>query len=217
MNSDLRKVIEPRWPIVLTISVVFILLVILPERVRVVPAWLARPFLLGVIFCTIAVPFSGGKLFWRNAEKRIMFLFFVLAELSNCIALIYLIQLMMVRANPESGLQLLTSSVAVWLINVLAFSLLYWQMDRGGPESRKNNNSLSPDWLFTQNGNPEYENWSPSFADYLFLSYTSATAFSPTDAMPVSGRAKMLMMLESSVSLITIIVVVSKAIGILGS
>jgi hypothetical protein len=124
----------------------------------------------------------------------------------------------MVRRSGEiGGNQLLTSSISMWVINVLTFSLLYWQIDRDGPEARANNTSPRPDWLFPQDGAPKDvpPDWRPTFVDYLFLGYS--TAFSPTDALPLTARAKMLMMLESAISRVTIVVVASRAINILGS
>ena len=106
----------------------------------------------------------------------------------------------------------------MWVTNVLVFSLLYWQIDRGGPEARANDAGTRPDWLFPQAGAPEDAppDWRPTFVDYLFLGFSTATAFSPTDALPLTSRAKMLMMLESTISLATIVVVASRAINILG-
>jgi hypothetical protein len=123
------------------------------------------------------------------------------------------------RPSDITGLQLFASSIAVWVTNVLIFSLLYWQIDRGGPEARANNASTKPDWLFPQTGAPEDAppDWRPTFVDYLFLGFSTATAFSPTDALPLTSRAKMLMMLESTISLVTIVVVASRAINILGN
>jgi uncharacterized membrane protein len=107
----------------------------------------------------------------------------------------------------------------MWVVNVLTFSLLYWQLDRGGPEALANNTSPMPDWLFPQEGAREDvpPDWRPTFVDYLFLAYSTATAFSTTDVMPLTSRAKMLMMLESTISLVTIVAVMSRAINILGS
>ena len=114
----------------------------------------------------------------------------------------------------------LTSSVALWINNVLVFSLLYWQVDRGGPGARAADERRRPDLFFTQEGAPPDampHGWRPSFPDYLFLAFSTATAFSPTDVVPLTLRAKMMMMLESSISLITIVVVGARAINVLGS
>ena len=127
---------------------------------------------------------------------------------------------MVSRSAEIGGLQLLASSTAVWVTNALVFSLLYWQIDRGGPEGRVNAANTRPDWLFPQEGAPAEDvppGWRPAFVDYLYLGYSTATAFSTTDAMPLTPRAKLLMMLESPISLLTIVVVASRAINILGA
>ena len=112
---------------------------------------------------------------------------------------------------------LLASSIGVWVDNVLAFSLLYWQLDRGGPHARANNLSRKPDWLFPQAGVPEdvLPGWQATYVDYLFLGFSTATAFSATDALPLTSRAKMLMMLESTISLLTLVIVAARAVNVL--
>ncbi len=134
-------------------------------------------------------------------------------------SLAYLINDMVNRSTEISGLELLTSSIAVWVANVLTFSLLYWWIDRDGPEARANNGTKKPDWLFPQVGVPEdvLPDWQPTFVDYLFLGFSTATAFSPTDVLPLTSRAKIMMMIESSISLTTLAAVASRAINILGS
>ena len=148
-----------------------------------------------------------------------MLLFCAVGGVATVVTLVYLIDDMVNQSTELDGLQLLTSSIAVWVVNVLIFSLLYWQIDLGGPEARVNNRKTSPDWLFPQGDLPEdiMPDWRPTFVDYLFLAFTTATAFSPTDALPLTPRAKMLTMLESAISLATILVVASRAINILGS
>ena len=130
-----------------------------------------------------------------------------------------LIAEMVHRSGEIGGIQLLTSSVAIWVNNVLTFSLLYWQIDRGGPEARAANAGPKPDWLFPQEGAREDvpPDWRPTFVDYLFLGFSTATAFSPTDTLPLTSRAKLLMMLQTTISLVTIVAVMSRAINILGS
>lgn len=212
--------IEARWPVVLAILAVIMLLSALPERVRIFPVWF--PFLLGtlVLVPTAAVGLMPGKAGWRRIERLFIVLFFVVAVVGSILNLANLITVMISRSNETSGVQLLSSSIGVWVTNVLAFSLLYWQMDRGGPEARTSGTRTVPDWLFPQDGAPPEDfppDWRPVFMDYLFLGFNTATAFSPTDVLPLTRIAKMLMMLESSISLATIVVVASRAINILGS
>jgi len=123
------------------------------------------------------------------------------------------------RTNVIDGLHLLTSSIAIWALNVTMFSLLYWQLDRGGPLGRVLAHRHR-DWIFPQDqAAPEDlpPDWRPQFIDYLFLGYSTATAFSTTDAQPLTGRAKFAMMCESTISLVTLVVVAARAINVLGS
>jgi len=220
MNEPAQTLrIEPRWPVALAILAVILLLALLPERVRLFPAWF--PYVLGIalIVPMAAVGLSAEKARWLRVERTIILLFVAFAGVGTLANLANLIGAMVRRSAEIGGLQLLTSSIAVWVTNVLMFSLLYWQIDRGGPEARVNNASTKPDWLFPQAGAPEDvpPDWRPTFVDYLFLGFSTATAFSPTDALPLTSRAKLLMMLESTISLVTIVVVAARAINILGS
>jgi len=145
--------------------------------------------------------------------------FFVAGGFGTAYNLEYLLAEMVRRSGEITGLQLLTSSIAVWVSNVLIFSLAYWRTDRGGPEARANERSTRADWLFPQQGKEEEDlrDWGPTFVDYLFIAFCTATAFSPTDALPLTPRAKLLMMLESMISLVTIVAVAARAINILGA
>jgi len=211
--------IEPRWPVALTVLAVFFLLAVLPERVRLFPILFPYVVAIVVIAPMAAVTLTAAKARLLRVERVMTLFFFVVAGAATLAGLAYLIHAMVRRSAEIGGLQLLTSSIAVWITNVLMFSLLYWQIDRGGPEARLNNASTKPDWLFPQVGAGEDvpPDWRPMFLDYLFLGFTTATAFSPTDALPLTSRAKMLLMLESTISLATIVVVASRTINILGS
>jgi uncharacterized membrane protein len=156
---------------------------------------------------------------WRRIERITTMAFAVIVETLVIAALSYLIVKMLGRTETVSGRQLLTSSIGSWITNVLAFSMAYWQLDRGGPEARENDAGRRPDWLFPQAGAPDEApvGWRPTYVDYLFLSFSTATAFSTTDTIPLTARAKLLMMLESGVSLVTLVVVAARAINILGS
>jgi hypothetical protein len=211
--------IEPRWPVILAILAAILMVVLLPERVVLFPAWF--PYVIGIalILPMAAVGLSAEKARWLRVERTIMLLFIVAMGVGTLANLASLIGAMVRRSGEVGGLQLLASSIVVWVSNVLIFSLLYWRIDRGGPEARANNAGTRPDWLFPQAGAPEDAppDWRPTFVDYLFLGFSTATAFSPTDALPLTSRAKLLMMLESTMSLGTIVVVASRAINILGS
>ena len=112
---------------------------------------------------------------------------------------------------------MLRNGGAIWLTNVIVFALWYWEMDRGGPAARACGTHEYPDFLFTQMTAPELvaKDWEPAFLDYLYLSFTNATAFSPTDTLPLSRWAKMTMMFQSAVSLVTVALVVARAVNVL--
>lgn len=208
---------EPRWPIVLQVVVVFVLLAA-PARVRLLPVWLG--YAVGILFIlpTMGVSLSGARLWWLRFERITMLVCATFAEAVTLVTLGYLIAGMLKEPQGFSGRQLFASSVGAWVTNVVVFSVIYWQIDRGGPEARVNGQCKKPEWLFPEAGVPEGASpeWQPASVDYLFLSFCTATAFSPTDVLPLTGRAKMLMMLESAVSLGTLVIVASRAINILG-
>jgi hypothetical protein len=211
---------EPRWPVILTITGVIILVALLPGRITLFPLWLTYVVGVVVLAPTVAVGLTAAKAQWLRVERMVILLFFVAMAVVNFANLGNLVGAMLHRSGEVSGLQLLASSIVVWTTNVLIFSLLYWQLDRGGPEARVNYAGLRPDWLFPQEGAPTEDvssGWQPSFVDYLFLGYSTATAFSTTDVMPLTSRAKILMMIESTMSLAMVVVVGARAINILGS
>jgi uncharacterized membrane protein len=180
------------------------------------------PYVAGgtVLGAIAAVGLTGARPPWPRVERSVTLLFSVIVALLNLVNLANLIYVMAIKSAAASGLQLLASSVMLWVVNILAFSLAYWQIDRGGPEARVNHIAARPDWLFPHESAPSEDvppGWRPTFVDYLYLSYSTATAFSTTDVMPLTARAKLLMMYESAISLATIVVVAARAINILGS
>jgi hypothetical protein len=112
---------------------------------------------------------------------------------------------------------LLANGAAIYVTNIVSFGLWYWEFDRGGPVARAQAQRAYPDFLFPQMSSPELAspNWAPNFIDYLYVSFTNATAFSPTDTMPLSRWAKLLMGVQSAVSLATVGLVIARAINIL--
>ena len=112
---------------------------------------------------------------------------------------------------------LLGRGAAIWVENVIVFSLWYWQLDRGGPAERAAGAPIPPSFAFPENATPELApaGWRPAYPDYLYLAYTNATAFSPTDTLPVRRWAKLTMMVQSTLSLVIAILVLARAINIL--
>ena len=138
-----------------------------------------------------------------------------LITVANVVSLIELIHALL-YGSKAGGRPLVYASVPIWLTNVIVFGLWYWELDRGGPAARQLPKHRRPDFLFPQMSTPgSAPGWTPDFLDYLYTSFTNATAFSPTDTMPLTTWAKLLMMLQSLASLVTVAVVISRAVNIL--
>jgi hypothetical protein len=131
-------------------------------------------------------------------------------------------------STPDAGgSSLLVAAIQVWLTNVIGFGLLYWELDRGGPVARRElrRDELPPaDWRFSQDENgdnvtevaassSEQAGWIPTLVDYLYLSTTNSSAFSPTDTMPLSTRAKLLMAVQATAALFVTLLIVARAVG----
>lgn len=210
--------IEPRWPVALVVVGGCVLLALLPGRLRVFPSWV--PYAVTVVFLVpmAALAITTGKGLWLRIEAAVTVVVVLLAAFGIIDQLTHLLSEMMRRSDKVSGYQLLSSSISVWVTNILIFSIVYWRIDRGGPEARANGINLKSDWLFPLEGSAELaRSWEPSFVDYLFLAFCTATAFSPAEAQPITSRAKLLMILESTVSLVTIVAVAARAINVLGT
>lgn len=122
------------------------------------------------------------------------------------------------RSDDLGGGQLLCTAAVIWLANVIAFGVWFWDVDDGGPFERANKERETPDFQFPQDENPQLARtpWRPRIWDYLYVSLMNASAFSPTDAMPLTIRAKLLMGIESTVSLVIIVLVTARAVNVLG-
>jgi hypothetical protein len=221
MNQPSQPIrIEPRWPVAITALAVLFLLTVLPWRIRVFPLWVPYIGVVALLVPMAAVNLSTARTQWLRIERATTLVFCTLAEGVTVAALARLLGAMVRGSSEIGGNQLLTSSVAAWAMNVLTFSLLYWQIDRGGPEARGSRAVTQPDWMFPQESAPAEDvppGWLPRFVDYLYLGFSTSTAFSTTETVPLTARAKLLMMLESMISLVTIVAVAARAINILGS
>jgi len=141
-----------------------------------------------------------------------------LVSAANTVSL-FLLCRRLLQGGQENGKALILSGVVLWCTNVLLFGLWYWELDRGGPTARADRDPGAPGFLFPQMSDPRWARpgWTPQLLDYLYVSLTNATAFSPTDTMPLTVAAKLMMSVQSIVSLATVGLVVARAINILGS
>jgi hypothetical protein len=179
--------------------------------------WLivAAPYLL----LSATLQFGLKRLVRHDRRREIAVGLLGLVWLLNVVGVaVLVISLVSHQAVHITGRQLLMSGGVVWLANAIAFGLAYWELDSGGPVTRALAPARrQPDFQFPQDENPELarEGWAPRLMDYFYVSLTNATAFSPTDAMPLTRLAKTLMAAESGLSAITILLVAARAVNIL--
>lgn len=139
-----------------------------------------------------------------------------LVTVMNFATLTFLVRALLDARAAQTGQTLLLDALNIWTTNVIAFALWFWSIDRGGPASRGLVEHPTGDFLFPQMTLDQVKNtWSPGFIDYLYLSFTNATAFSPTDTMPLTARAKVLMMAGSITWLLTLALVAARAVNVL--
>ncbi len=210
--------LEPRWPIVLMALLVYAL-GLLPGRVKVLPHWVIVLLMASLIVPMVGVHLAPVRQRWLKLEKAAIAVFLAVAAFGIVLDLKDLFHAMLQPPVGLTGIELLNSTVSLWASNVLMFSVAYWWIDRGGAESRVSGLEQMPDWRFPredfdEEGAPP---WQPTYVDYLFLAFCTATSFGPTEAMPMTSRAKLLMMAESLISLVTVLAIASRAIGLLGS
>ena len=177
---------------------------------------LGAPTLLLTI--DLALTFRGSGLV-RSREAAVLLL--GLLVLGNFSALAILVAGLVTMSTQDlGGPELLLTGFAIWSTDVIVFGLLFWELDAGGPVARIRRGSRdAPDFQVPQDENPQLapKDWSPQAWDYAYLSLTNAIAFSPTDVMPLSLRAKATMGLESAISAVTVLLVAARAVNVLGS
>jgi uncharacterized membrane protein len=213
---------EPFWPAQVTVLAAIGLQVALPSRLTVGPSWLVPGMEAALLLGMVAV--TPNQLEDEHPRRRRVALaltaFVTAANVYSLGALThYLLHHSAGAAGrgAYNGRELIISGVLIWLTNFLIFGLWYWEMDRGGPGKRAAGHDAAPDFLFPQMSDDRIEPrfWRPKFLDYLYVSLTNAMAFSPTDTMPLSAMAKSVMGVQALVSLVTIGLIVSRAVNIL--
>jgi uncharacterized membrane protein len=189
-----------RWPEALAVFAAAALFATLPDAF--VPGTYAVRYVLPVLEVAL-----GVLLLTRNRRRASIGLI-ALIGIGNATALGYLIH-QLLYAGGVTGRPLLYAAFDIWVTNVIMFGLLYWELDGQTTDVI--------DFAFVQMTDPEVKakGWHPRFTDYLYVAYTNASAFSPTDTLPLTRRAKMLMLLQSAVSIMTLLLVAARAVNIL--
>jgi len=208
---------EPRWAPVLAILGVFAFLEVLPHHVYALPRWISYAVLVAAIVPMVLVTLSSDNAVWLRVEHVAIMLLAGVYAGNTAAELGDMVGIITVHPPETRSVSLLTSSFTIWITNVLTFSLLYWQIDAGGPARLARSMAGRPDWLFPQTSAPELAapDWRPLYVDYLFLAFNTAAAFSPTDVLPLTRRAKGLMMIESAIALLTLVLVAARAVNVI--
>jgi hypothetical protein len=209
---------ELRWPVTLSTAAGIALQVAVPGRLTLVsPSWVL-PAAQGGLLIALAMANPTRIDRQSRALRSLALMLAALLSLANGWSVARLaVDIVQGSAGLTAGRLLVTGS-AIWLTNVVVFALWYWEFDRGGPVARALNIKRYPDFQFVQMVSPPEmipPDWEPAFTDYLYLAFTNAAAFSPTDVMPLSRGAKVAMAMQSIISLVTVALVVSRAVGIL--
>ncbi|HXE55973.1 MAG TPA: hypothetical protein VN541_23305 [Tepidisphaeraceae bacterium] len=209
---------EPRWPALVAVLAVGGLYAALPASLAVGPRWLEL-----MIVCVLLVPTMISHRAGRHRTNN------VLGQLITAVMTVFMIWSLVLLvialpAHKEPPVTLLRSAAALWVTNVLVFALWYWRLDGGGPHLRYSTHGkdacafLFPQIALQQSDprpDPDDQPWTPMFIDYLFLAFNTSTAFSPTDTPVLSRWAKVLTMIQASISLAVIAILAARAVNIL--
>ena len=207
---------EPRWQVTLAIGVALLLQGLLPANLTLGPKWLL-PSLGGAFVIVLFATKPGPRINRTSRLLRALSLAVIgTISVANGYSAYRLID-QLLRGGVTDATRLLLTGGAIWLTNVIAFSLWYWEFDRGGPAARALAMQPYPDFQFPQMENPNLapKDWEPFFVDYLYVSFTNAMAFSPTDVMPLSRWAKLTMLAQAGLSVLIVALVIARAVNIL--
>jgi uncharacterized membrane protein len=206
---------EAFWPAQATVLAAIAVQLLLPARLSAGPHWLL-PSLEGILIVGLSLATPRQLEHEHTVRRRTALTITAIVSIANIYSLGALTHYLL-HHNVDKGRELITSGVLIWLTNFLIFALWYWELDRGGPGRRAAGHDGAPDFLFPQMSDDHIEprDWRPKFVDYLYVSLTNTTAFSPTDTMPLSATAKGVMGVQALVSLVTIGLIVSRAVNIL--
>jgi uncharacterized membrane protein len=207
---------DPYWPAQLAVGLAIVLNLSLASQITIGPRWLL-PGVEGILLVALVVIAPSRATVHRVGERRFALAVIGLVSLVNIVLLIRLVD-RLINGGEVVGRSLILSGAVLWVTNVLLFAVWYWEMDRGGPVARYENATALVDFQFPQMDDPELapKGWRPGFLDYLYVSLTNSTAFSPTDTMPLTHTAKIVMAIQSVTALLTVGLVIARAVNILG-
>jgi len=202
----------PRWPAIVALVVVAVVLAFVSDQITVGPSWLPLAVIL-----VLAIPLALAIRFERHDLRRAIGMA-GLATVTAAVAISTIFLVSQLVSGKVTAKSLLVSGGALWAANLFTFALWYWEIDGGGPSKRRRDGHISSDFLFPQlqvGDGTSSHGWWPGFLDYLFVAFNASTAFSPTDTLILSRRAKILMMIQATIAFVTVIVIAARAINTL--
>ena len=200
----------------LAVLIAVVLQALLPDRHVVHPTYVF-PIVEVALLVALVIGDPGRIDKTSKVLRRLTIALILVMTLDNLLAVIELVVGVLSNDKSDTATVLLATGAAVWLTNVITFSLWFWELDRSGPAARASGGSTSPAFAFPEMLSPDLVegDWMPQYVDYGFLAFTNATAFSPTDTMPLKAWAKLMMMAESAISVVVGIMIISRALNIL--
>ena len=215
-NETSVHIHEHRAPPLIAIIVILGIYILIPKEVQALPNWVV-PALASLLVIPLVI-LNPTRLSKETSWSRgISIALVILLAAANQITVVFLIgQLLNGHAK---GTDVLLTALQVWISTVIAFGLLYWELDRGGPVARRDPQlwaATNADFRFPQNDGPAVTGaWRPTFLDYAYIALTNMMAFSPTDAMPMTVRAKLVMGYQAITGFVLLALVISRAVNIL--
>ena len=206
---------EPRWPMTLAVLVSIAMQFALPDRHQLSPTFLF-PLVEALLLVALLIA-KPSSLHRRSTLHRATLALVIVMTVDNLAAVVELVRDILDGSKRDTGTVLLATGASIWLTNVIAFALWYWLLDRGGPAARASGSDTLPAFAFAEMQLSELTSadWLPQFVDYFYLAFTNATAFSPTDTLPVTRWSKMLMLAQSAISLVVAVMIIARAVNIL--
>lgn len=218
---------EPRWHASIAVILAIALYMSLPPRLTLGPVWIGPLIVMAILVpLSIVSPHRHREALWQRALAIVLIAVINLMNVASLVLFVWDVLGHPVHGKTIQGLDLLQGGAEIWVTNVLVFALWFWELDGDGPEPRAHATAATEfcnaDFLFPQMQMDQKrlacatKPWKPVFLDYVYLSFTNALAFSPTDTMPLTPMAKMLMLAQSLISFVAIAIIVSRSINILG-
>ncbi|CAN5168019.1 hypothetical protein BH09PAT3_BH09PAT3_0060 [soil metagenome] len=215
MFKDKHRLHDPVWHVQIAMLVAIGLQLALPDIFSV--GRYILPVIEFALLLALPLTTPKAKTFKAPARRLNVLLLIVLTSVANVYSLGVIVDKLLTDGNVADGKALILAAINIFITNVIIFALWYWEMDGGGPGERQAIEKYEQDFLFPQHKSESYRHpdWKPTFIDYLYTSATNAMNFAPADGTPITRRAKTLMLIQSTISLMTVLLVGARAVGIL--